>query len=385
MINEKRLQDYFLDLVRIDSEAGDERKIADRLKQDLKELGVSVEEDNAHQTLPSNAGNLVATAKGTVTTAAPIMLCAHMDTVVPGKNVKPVVDGKVIHTDGNTILGGDDKSGIAIIFEVLRTAKEQGIALPDIELVFTIMEEKGLLGAKALDAASLRSRFGLVFDATEPCVLYTSAPAANHLEFKIFGRAAHAGVAPEAGLNAIKIAGEALAAMRLGRIDDETTANIGLISGGAATNIVASDVVLHGEARSRDLAKLEAQTRHMVQCLEDAAARYSVELDGKKVQARAEAVIEKAYDAMNLDDGAPIVRLVLQAGKNVGRDIPTKPMGGACDANVFNGKGISVANLGTGMRDIHTKQEWLDVNDMADCARVVLEMLRLHAVASPLP
>jgi len=383
MINEKRLQDHFLDLIRIDSEAGDERQIADRIKEDLQDLGVSVEEDNAHQSLPSNSGNLIATVPGAAAAASPIMLCAHMDTVVPGKGVKPVLDGKVIHSDGTTILGGDDKSGIAIILEVLRTAKERGITLSDVEVVFTIMEEKGLLGAKALDAARLRSRFGLVFDATEPCVLYTRAPAANHLEFTVFGQAAHAGVAPEAGLNAIQIAGEALARMKLGRIDDETTANIGLIQGGAATNIVAPEVVLKGEARSRNLQKLERQTLHMVQCFQEAAARYSMELDGRAVQARAEALVERAYEKMDLPDSAPIVRLVQQAGRNTGRVIPTKPMGGACDANVFNGKGISVANLGTGMRDIHTKNEWLDVNDMADCARIVLETLRLHAAGTP--
>ena len=382
MINERRLQENFLDLVRIDSEAGDEAAIATRLKAELQDIGASVTEDDAASRLPSNSGNLIATVQGARRDAAPIMLCAHMDTVVPGRGVKPVVDGKIVHTDGTTILGGDDKSGIAIILEVLRTAKEQGISLSDVEVVFTVMEEKGLLGAKELDAARLRSRFGLVFDATEPCVLYTRAPAANHLEFRIFGQAAHAGVAPELGINAIKVAGEALAQMRLGRIDEETTANIGLISGGAATNIVAPEVVLHGEARSRDLAKLEAQTRHMVQCLEAAAARHGVELEGKIIRARAEAVIEKAYDAMDLPDSAPIVRLVQQAGRTVGRDIPTKPMGGACDANVFNGKGISVANLGTGMRDIHTKQEWLDTADMADTARIVLEMLRLHAQGS---
>jgi len=186
-----------------------------------------------------------------------------------------------------------------------------------------------------------------------------------------------------AGLVTLQIAGEALARMQLGRIDHETTANIGLIQGGAATNIIAPDVVLHGEARSRDMAKLDAQTQHMVRCFEEAAARHVVDVEGQVRIARAEAHIERAYEAMSVPDGAPIVRLVQQAAQNVSWPTEIKAMGGACDANVFNGKGITVAAMGTGMRDIHTKQEWLNLDDMAGTARIVLELLHLHAQGSP--
>lgn len=380
MINETRIKEHFLDLVRIDSESFDEAAIAQRLREDLREVGaITVDEDDAGAKLKGNAGNLIARFKGVVVDAPPLFLCAHMDTVVPGKGVKPQVNGNIISTDGTTVLGADDKSGLAIIIEALRVAKERDFRTGDIEVVFTIAEEKGLLGANALDPAAIRSRFGLVFDATDPIVLYTKAPAANHFEWRIYGQAAHAAVAPERGLSAIKIASEAIANMRLGRIDEETTANIGIIRGGAATNIIPEHVVVQGEARSRNLEKLALQTQHMVNCFEEAAARHRVELDTQVVLGRVETDIEKAYDAMDVADDAPIVRLAQAAGQNLKLPVPLAAMGGACDANVFNGKGISVANMGTGMQEIHSTNEWIDLESMNTTAKVVLELLRLHA------
>ncbi len=378
MINEQRLKEHFIDLVKIDSEAGDEAGIATKLKADLSTLGASVHEDDAPTHITTNSGNLIATLPGTVKDAPILLLCAHMDTVTPGRGVNPVLEGSIVHTDGNTVLGGDDKSGIAIIMEAVRTAQEQGIPYGDLEIVFTVSEEKGLLGARALQEGALRSTFGLVFDSDEPGVLFTRAPAANHLEWRIIGKAAHAGVAPERGLSAIQVASQAIANMRLGRIDHETTANIGVIRGGAATNIIPEQVTIHGECRSRNLEKLEAQTQHMLQCFEEAAARHALILDDVAVRAEVQPKNIRAYDAMNVPSDAPVVRLVQQAGASIKQEIPLKSMGGGCDANVFNGRGMSVANLGTGMRDIHTTKEWLDLNDMAQTTRIVVEMLRLH-------
>lgn len=380
MINEARIKEYFLDLVRIDSESFDEAAIAQRLREDLREVGaVEVTEDDAGAKLKGNSGNIIARFKGAVAGVPPIFLCAHMDTVVPGKGVKPQVHGNIISTDGTTVLGADDKSGIAVILEALRVARERELRTGDIEVVFTVAEEKGLLGANALDTSALRSRFGLVFDATEPTVLYTKAPAANHFEWRIYGQAAHAAVAPERGLSAIQIAAEAIANMRLGRIDEETTANIGIIRGGAATNIIPEHVVVQGEARSRNLDKLAAQTQHMLKCFEEAAARHRVELETQVVLGRVEADVQKAYDAMDISDDAPIVRLAQAAGQNLKLPVPLAAMGGACDANVFNGRGLSVANMGTGMQEIHSTKEWIDLESMKTTARVVLELLRLHA------
>lgn len=378
MINEQRLRQYFLDLVQIDSEARFERRIATKLKADLEALGATVEEDDAGPRVKSDSGNLIGRLQGTVPQAPPMLLCVHMDTVVPGKGVKPIIDGNIIRTDGTTILGGDDKTGIAALMEALRSAREQNIPLGDLEIVMTICEERGLLGAIQLDASRLRSKVGLVFDSDEPGVLFTKAPAANHLEWHIYGQESHAGVAPERGISAIKIASEAIAQMKLGRIDFETTANIGVINGGAATNIIPNHVVVHGETRSRSMAKLDAQTKHMDQCFHEAASRYSLDLGDTVVRARVESTIERAYDLMDVPDDAPIVKLVQQAAGAIGEEIVLKAMGGACDANIFNGKGISCANLGTGMRDIHTTHEWVDVRDLVKTAQIILELLRLH-------
>lgn len=385
MIDERRIQEHFLDLVRIDSEAGNEAGIAAVLTGQLKEMGASVSQDRVGSAIGSDSGNIVATFAGSVPGAEPLLLCAHMDTVVPGRGVKPVVEGPIIRSDGTTILGGDDKSGIAIIFEALRATREQRFPTGDLEVVFTVCEERGLQGARAMDTANLRSKFGLVFDSDEPGVLFTKAPAANHLEWRITGRAAHAGVAPERGLSAIKVAAEAIAAMRVGRIDFETTANIGIIRGGAATNIIPAEVVVHGECRSRDAAKLAEQTAHMLRCFDEAAARHAAMLDDVRVEARIEPTVIEAYGAMNVPDDAPVVRLVQAAGTAIGEPVPLKAMGGGCDANVFNTRGISVANLGTGMRDIHTTKEWLDVRDMVKTTRIVVEMLRLHATGAVTP
>lgn len=382
MIQQQRLREYFLDLVRIDSESRQERQIALRLKADLEALGATVTEDEAASKVGGDSGNLIAALKGNVSGVPPLLLSAHMDTVAPGKGVKPIVEGDIVRSDGATVLGGDDKSGLAVLMEALRTAKEQGLPMGDVEVVLTICEEKGLLGAKEVDFAKLRSRFGLVFDSDEPGVLFTRAPAADHMEWRIYGQEAHAGIAPERGLSAIKVASEAIAQMRLGRIDFETTANIGVIRGGTATNIIPNLVVVHGEARSRNLEKLESQTHHMDQCFQEAAARFSVSLEGKTVSARVESKIERAYDLMSVAPDAPIVKLVQQAAANLGQSVQLKAMGGGCDANIFNGKGLTVANLGTGMRDIHTTSEWLDLRDLEMTARLVVEVLRLHAAGT---
>ena len=193
MINEQRLRDYFLDLVRIDSESHHERQIALKLRADLEALGAVVREDDAGRVIGSDSGNLIATLKGNAAGVPPILLSAHMDTVMPGKGVKPVVEGDIVRSDGATVLGGDDKSGLAALIEALRAAREQSAPMSDVEVVFTICEEEGLLGAKEVDTTVLRSAYGLVLDSDEPGVLYTRAPAADHMEFRIVGLEAHAG------------------------------------------------------------------------------------------------------------------------------------------------------------------------------------------------
>lgn len=378
-INRERLRQYLLDLVQIDSHSREEGLVAARIRADLEALGIEVSVDGAGEAVGGDTGNVIARINGTVPDAPAIFLAAHMDTVVPGKGVKPVIDGDIIRTDGATVLGGDDKSGCAIIVECLRTLKENGIPHSNIDAVFTICEEVGLLGAKHLDMASLRSKYGLVLDSDDVGYLFTRAPSADHMEYTIYGLEAHAGVCPENGISAIQVAAEAISSMKLGRIDFETTANIGVVQGGAATNIVPNQVVLKAEARSHDSAKLDAQTEHMRKALHDAAARHTVVVDGASITARVEENITREYHSMNVADDSTIVQLVMQAATNLNQQVQTLATGGGCDANVFNRRGLEVANLGTGMQAIHTVKEWLDVKDMYRSAEVVLEILRLNA------
>ena len=379
MINRERLVSEFLELVRISSLSKKEGAIARRLCQTLEAMGAQVEVDDAGQKVGGETGNVIARFPGTIPSAPPLLLSAHMDTVVPGENVKPIIEGDVVRTDGATVLGGDDKSGVVAILEAVRVLRERQIPHGDLELVFTICEELGLLGAKHLDVSRLRARTGLVLDSDGVDELVTRAPAADRMVFTVHGLEAHAGVCPENGISAIKVAAEAIAAMRLGRIDAETTANLGIIQGGAANNIVPREVVVRGEARSRNMEKLRAQTEHMRDCFHAAASRHRVTLNGKEIQARVEERIEHDYDLMDLPDDCRIVRLVVRAAKSLGRPCATRPTGGGCDANVLNGKGLQVANLGCGMREIHTVNEWLDLKDLVRTAELVLEIVRLNA------
>ncbi|MDQ3918016.1 MAG: M20/M25/M40 family metallo-hydrolase [Acidobacteriota bacterium] len=378
MINQERIKNLLLELVQIDSVSREEREVAERIKQICEELGAEVEIDGAGEAVGGNTGNVIARFPGTIPGAEAIMMSAHMDTVVPGRGVKPIVEGDIIRTDGSTVLGGDDKSGVAVILETIRCLQEQQVPHAPIDAVFSICEEVGLLGAKHVDTTRLRARYGLVFDSDDPGFLFTKGPSANHFEFKVYGLESHAGVAPEQGISAIKIAAEAVASMKLGRIDEETTANIGFIRGGEATNIITNFVLLRGEARSLDDAKLEEQTRHMVKCFEDAAANYEVTVEGVTTRGRVESEVTREYSAMDVADDSRVVRLVKQAASRMGLRVETMASGGGCDANIFNRKGIECANLGTGMRAIHTVKEWLDVKDMYAAAEMTLEIMRLN-------
>jgi tripeptide aminopeptidase len=304
-----------------------------------------------------------------------------MDTVGPADRIRPVVEGDIVRTDGTSVLGGDDKAGIVAILEAIRVLRERQIPHGDIEVALTICEESGLLGAKHLDTTRLRARHGLVVDVDGVCELIVRAPAANSLTVTVEGLAAHAGVCPEQGMSAIRIAGEAIAAMRLGRIDAETTANLGVIHGGLATNIVPQRVVVRGETRSLAPTKLDAQTEHMRRCFEEAAARHAVEVGGRRYQARVEVEAERQYERLHIPEHAAIVSLVAEAARAMGRELRTRATGGGSDANVFAGRGLEVANLSCGMRQIHTTQEWVDLKDVVLTAQLVLETVRLNAAA----
>jgi tripeptide aminopeptidase len=379
MINRDRMTDTVLDLIRIDSHSKEEKDVAAYLRRALADAGCEVRVDDAGEKVGANTGNVIARLRGTNQAAAPLLLSAHMDTVPPGKGVKPVREAGRIRTDGTTVLGGDDKSGLAIILETIRVLGERSIPRGDIDVVFTICEEIGLLGAKHFDVASVKSRQGIVLDSNDASKLYTRAPSADHFQFTVHGLEAHAGVAPESGISAVRVASEAIAAMLLGRIDSQTTSNVVIVEGGSATNVVPNRCVVRGEARSHDDARLDETTAAIRRSFQDAAARATATVGGKLHRAWIEELSERDYESMSVPDDAPIVRLLLRAAQAAGKTVTTASIGGGCDANVFNRRGIESVNFGTGMRDIHTVNEWLDLDDFYASAAVVLELVRLNA------
>ncbi|MFQ5588906.1 MAG: M20/M25/M40 family metallo-hydrolase [Nitrospiria bacterium] len=375
-LNIKRMKDYFLEIVQIDSISKKERDMALRLQRDLEDLGATVTFDDAGEAVGGEIGNLIARLPASGPARRPILLSAHMDTVVPGEGIKPICDGDIIRSDGTTILGGDDKSGIAIIIEVLRTLVEKNVAHGEIEIVFTICEEFGLVGVKHLDFSQIHSQYGIVLDCDHARFLFTRSPASDRLEFTVHGVEAHAGVCPEQGISAIQIAADAISRMSLGRIDTETTANIGVIQGGAAVNIVPKTVVVRAESRSHDRDKLVAQTQHMRACFQEAVEKYSIDIDGMRITGKVEENIWRDYNSIALEESSPIVEAVLQAAERCGYNVQTNATGGGCDANIFNEKGITVPNLGTGMHQIHTVREWVSLSEMTQTAHVVFEVVK---------
>ncbi len=378
MIDAARLKDEFLELVSIASPSRREGAIARRLEGILKRMGGSVEVDGAGEQVGGDTGNVFARFPGNTPGALAFLLSGHMDTVGPADAIRPLVEGDVVRTDGTSVLGGDDKAGVVAILEAIRVLRERSIPHGDLEVVLTICEENGLLGAKHFDTGRLRARRGLVLDVDGVCELITRAPAANRLTFTVQGLAAHAGICPEQGMSAIRIASEAIAAMKLGRLDAETTANLGIIQGGLAGNIVPASVTVRGETRSLSTEKLLAQTEHMQRCFEEAAARYSVRVGERKYQASVAAQVDRQYNRLDVRDDAAIVRLVQSGARAMGRSCATRGTGGGSDANVFAERGLEVANLACGMREIHTVNEWVHVPDLVLTAGLVLETVRVN-------
>ncbi|MBU1194500.1 MAG: M20/M25/M40 family metallo-hydrolase [Proteobacteria bacterium] len=376
MIDSARLGQRFEELVKIDSLSGCERNVALELEKILTEMGAAVCFDSAADKVGGNCSNLVAKFKGTVD-AEPIFLSGHMDTVGPGEGIKVRFADGIYKSDGTTVLGADDKSAIAIILEVMQVILDNHLEYPPVELIFTVCEEIGLLGAKHLDYSLIESKFGYILDSTDTRGIVTKAPAANKITIKIYGKAAHAGAAPEKGVNAILVTSKAISGLTLGRIDHETTCNLGTIKGGVATNIVPEFVEIQGEARSHDPEKLEAVTQGIVNAFYTAAEEFSP--DSRTQSPRIEAVIETDFPHTHICEDHKVIKLARKAAANLGTSMESRTIGGGADANIFFSKGIVAGVLGTGMTDVHTLNESIALADMENCARLILEILKVHA------
>jgi tripeptide aminopeptidase len=365
-INEKRMVQTFVELAKISSLSGKEAGIARYLERTLRAMGAETYIDNAGDHINGNTGNLIARFKGTID-SAPFLLSAHMDTVGPADRIT---------SDGKTILGADCKAGIAIILETIKVLQDKNIPHPPLDAVFTISEELALMGAKYLDYSKIKARYGLIFDNERPleCVI-TQAPAANKMDIRVYGIAAHSGVAPERGISAIEVVSRAISTMKLGRIDAETTANIGFISGGNAINIVPPLVEMKGEVRSHTIAKLLKQTAHMEDCFKKAVRKAFIKVQGRTLKPSYEFLVERKFPGLTISRGNPVLPLIAAAMKDMGLKMKTFASGGGTDANIMCGHGIEAPILATGMREVHTTHEYLDLKDFHNSARLAIRIV----------
>lgn len=377
MVNAERLAETFRSLAATGSVSRREAALAGDLRRKLEALGAEVFIDDTAPKTGSDTGNLIARLKGTCAVPA-LLLNAHMDTVQPGEGVSvQFVDG-VFTSDGRTILGADDKSAIAVILETLFVLKERGLAHGPLEIVLTVCEETGLAGAKNLDFTQFEAPFGYTLDGSDTEGVIVQAPSANRFEISVIGKDAHAGAHPEKGINAIHLAAKAMAGLTLGRIDQETTCNIGWIEGGLATNIIPPLVTLRGEARSHDEDKLRQVTANIVNTFERviAAGRGGEPQNGlPKVETR----VERSYSRTRIPEDHLLVDLARRAADRLGRGMRTKISGGGSDANIFFEKGIPLGILGTGMREVHSVREHVRLEDMVRAAELLLKIIQEHA------
>ena len=377
MIKKDRLAETFRLLVATDSVSRNEGTIAGELIMILESMNAEIAVDSAGEKVGSNTGNLVARLAGN-TMAPPLLFNAHMDTVEPGRGVKAVFKNGIFTSDGTTVLGADDKSAIAVLIETIRVLQENDLPYGPLELVLTICEEVGLLGVKHLDLSLFTAKCGYSLDATDTDGIVTRAPAVNRIELKVHGKDAHAGAAPEKGINAIGLAGKAIGRLEIGRIDHETTCNIGLIEGGVATNIVPNLVTVKGEVRSHDEKKLIKVTDEIVESFKNVVEDYK-RLSFDSGLPRIEVFINKDFSSTKIPDDHPVVTLARKAGANLGRKMTATTTGGGADANIFFEKGIVMGVLGTGMLDMHTVRESVRLDDMVKTVELLLEIIKLQA------
>ena len=379
MVNHERLGDLFKTLVQIDSVSKKEGAIAKTLQGIFESLGAEVLIDGAGPEVGGDTGNLIARFKGAKADIVPLLLNAHMDTVQPGEGIKVLFSDGTFSSDGSTVLGADDKSALAVIIETIKILEEKMLPCGPLEVVVTVCEEVGLLGAKNLDYSLIKAQCGYSLDATDTEGIVTRAPAANHIEFKVHGRDAHAGAAPEKGINAIHLASRAISEIHVGRIDDETTANIGLIEGGKATNIVPCLVTVAGEVRSHSPEKLEEETQKIVRSFERQVSNYKEAFASDDGLPGLEVAVRQDFSNLKIPEDHAVVSLAKEAASGLGRNMKTKTSGGGSDANIFFGHGIVTGVLGTGMKDMHTVRESIRLDDMVKSVELLLEIIQLHA------
>ncbi len=371
IVDRRRLTKTFFDLVRIDSLTFEEADIIAFISRELASLGIEARCDSAAERIGGNSGNLIAHLPGDGNKPA-IFISCHVDTVEPGRGIEPIETNGIISVVGETVLGADDKAGAAALLELARVlASRPTETRGHVDLIFSVAEEKGLLGVKNLDHALVTGEYGFVLDAAGPVGDITiTAPYQDTIGAVFCGRAAHAGVNPEQGVSAIRAAAAAINAMSLGRVDDRTTANIGIIEGGRAINIVPERTRIEGEARSLDSAGLERQTQSMAAAIRKAADDFG---------ATVEVEVVREYDGFDLSKDAPVVRWAADALREIGIEPALVATGGGSDTNVFNALDIPTINLGAGYRAPHTVDESISTAELERLARAAVAIVETVA------
>ena len=364
----------FCDLAATPSPPGEERAVADQVAAYLDELGLEVSEDDAGAELGATAGNLFARLPPTDADAGTaIFLCAHLDTVPPTDAIEPVVEDGIVRNARPTILGADNKAAVAAMLGGVRRVVEEGLPHAGVELVFTPKEETGLEGANAFDVSRLEARTGFVYDQEGPLgQLVIAAPWSTAIDAVFLGRAAHAGIAPEDGRSAILTAARAIGDLRLGRVDEDSTANVGVIRGGSARNVVCDRCHIEAEARSRDERKLAGLVREMVDSFAFAAAIGECEV---------ETMIEEKYRGYRFRPDDRVVQLAAAALRRVGVEPRETLGGGGADANVFNERGLACLNLSHGVEHFHSPEEHVSVEDLERMVDVTVALVDVARAA----
>ncbi len=359
----KSLIKRFIEYVQIDSVSGEEAEMTERLIKDFESIGCVVTTDKVENTTGSN---VYATLKGN-SALSPIMFCAHMDTVSPGKSIKPIINKNgYIHTDGTTILGADDKAGICVIIEAMKEISLQEHRT--VEAVITVSEESGMHGGLALDRNRIKSKHCVVLDSNGgPNLIEIGAPGNNKINATITGRAAHAGMEPEKGISAIEAAAFAVSTMKLRRVDFETTANIGTFNACGANNVVSERAELSIEVRSRNNEKLKVHTEHIVDCIRKACDHFGATFKYE---------VSTSCLGYAHSENHPLVKDICGACERIGLVPKTVMSGGATDANVFNASGIAAVNIGVGMENEHTTAEKLNIIHMEQAMLVCKELMK---------
>jgi tripeptide aminopeptidase len=362
------LTDFFLELCAIPSPTGQERAVADRVTRELDAIGLAWDEDDCGPEIGSTAGNVLCRLPGRSEEGVPIFLCAHFDTVPVTGELQPIVgEDEVVRNTGGAILGADNKSALVVMIEAARRIAQEKRPHAGVELLFTPMEEIGLIGASAFDIGRLEAQLGYVYDQAAPIGdVITGSPTAQELQLTFVGRAAHAGMYPEEGRSAIVAAARAITDMPGGRLDELTTVNVGVIRGGTARNVVPERCTIQAEVRSHR----DARVTEVVQQLVDAAA-FAASLSECTLETR----IDPKYQGYRFRDDDPAISLAVDALARAGFAPRLGLSGGAADANVFNARGLPCVNLANGMVDIHTPDERIAVADLERMVDVTLELV----------